>query len=81
LFYYEGREDGGDMILSREEGENLLKLNMGLAGIYFLIVLFLAFTPKADTYYDTVMMASFLLGGFGLVQTILLYLKALEVQW
>jgi hypothetical protein len=54
---------------------------MGLAGIYFLIVLFLAFTPKADIYYDTVMMASFALGVFGLVQTIMLYMKVLEVQW
>jgi hypothetical protein len=69
------------MILSRIEGENLLKLNMGLAGIYFLIVLFLAFTPKADIYYDTVMMASFALGVFGLVQTIMLYMKVIEVQW
>jgi hypothetical protein len=69
------------MILSREEGENLLKLNMGLAGIYLLVVIFLAFTPKTDTYYDTGLMAVFVLGGLGLVQTILLYLKVLEVQW
>jgi hypothetical protein len=69
------------MILSRIEGESLLKLNMGLTGIYFLIILFLAFTPKADTYYDTVMMASFVLGMFGLLQTVALYMEVLEVQW
>lgn len=69
------------MILSREEGENLLKLNMGLTGIYFLAVIYLAFTPKADTYYDTGLMAVFVLGGLGLVQAVAFYLRALEIQW
>jgi hypothetical protein len=69
------------MILSREEGENLLKLNMGLAGIYLLVVIFLAFTPKTDTYYDTGLMAVFVLGGLGLVQAVAFYLSVLEIKW